>query len=376
MNVGSRAGRCALEGSFFALAFYDVAEQIQAEKLRELLGATQPHRAPSFKHPAPEYVRFQVPPVIEYPEPVSLPSGEKFESRIKYFDYGVVCVELEMSFATDWDGLVRLSSRWIGEPHLETTSGDLLRSRLDRIRGAMVQPYLSWLSEDYCVIQVTRALNGSGNGESGNPLTAKAFLASHRDQIAQIVRGETAALSDTEREEVLQSSVSYYPNDLLIAGWTAAFLYDTPESAIPTRQLLEYANTQLLEFRHYDEVLTQVLANVYRALEHKHGLFAGWKMGRQAEHLNAMRLEVSELTERADNAIKFLSDMFYARAYRMVSNKVGVADYRLLVEEKLKTAGELYNAMAEEFRQSRAFILEAMVVAILVIELIQAFRHG
>jgi hypothetical protein len=365
-----------LEGSFFALAFYDVAEQIQAERLREILGATQPHRAPSFKHPAPEYVRFQVPPVIEYPEPVSLPSGEKFESRIKYFDYGVVCVELEMSFATDWDGLVRLSSRWIGEPQLEATSGDLLRSRLDRIKGAMVQPYSSWLSEDYYVIQVTRGLSAPENGESGNPLTAKALLTSCRDQIAQIVRGETAALSDTEREEVLQSCLSYYPNDLLIAGWTAAFLYDTPESAIPTRQLLEYANTQLLEFRHYDEVLTQVLANVYRALEHKRGFFAGWRMGRQAEHLNAMRLEVSELTERADNSIKFLSDMFYARAYRMVSNKVGVADYRLLVDEKLKTAGELYDAMVEEFRQSRAFILEAMVVAILVIELIQAFRHG
>jgi hypothetical protein len=370
-----------LEGSFFVLAFYDVAEQIQAGRLREILGATQPHRAPSFKHPTPEYVRFQVPPVIEYPEPVFLPSGEKFESRIKYFDYGVVCVELEMSFATDWDGLVGLSSRWIGEPQLEATSGDLLRSRLDRIRGAMVQPYSSWLSEDYYVIQVTRALNEFGNGgvqhgESGNPLTAKALLASHREQIAQIVRGETAALSDTEREEVLQSYISYYPNDLLIAGWTAAFLYDTPESAVPTRQLLEYANTQLLEFRHYDEVLTQVLANVYRTLEHKRGFFAGWRMGRQAEHLNAMRLEVSELTERADNSIKFLSDMFYARAYRMVSNKVGVADYRLLVEEKLKTAGELYDAMVEEFRQSRAFILEAMVVAILVIELIQAFKHG
>src|SRR5580658_7790134 len=79
-----------LEGSFFALAFYDVAEQIQAEKLREILGATQPYRAPIFKHPAPEYVRFQVPPVIEYPGPVSLPSGEKFESRIKYFDYGEI----------------------------------------------------------------------------------------------------------------------------------------------------------------------------------------------------------------------------------------------------------------------------------------------
>jgi hypothetical protein len=361
----------ALEGSFFALAFYDVADQIHVDRIREIVGAAEPHPAPSFKHPAPDYVRFQIPPVVEYPEPIVLPSGEKFESRIKYFDYGVVCVELEMSFATDWEGLVRLSSRWMAEPRIEKVGADLLRSRLDRVYGALVQPYASWLTEDYCVIEVRRAVD-----ESGKPLTAQAMLASCRDYIAEIVRGETVQLSDSERGEVLRASISYYPNDLLVAGWTAAFIYDTPESAIATRQLLEYANTQLLEFRHYDEVLTQVLADVYRTLQHKRGFFARWRMGRQAEHLNAMRLEINELTERADNAVKFLSDMFYARAYRMVSDKVGVADYRFLVEEKLKTAGELYDSMVDEFRQFRGFLLEAMVVAILVIELIHLFEKG
>src|SRR5262249_279577 len=158
----------------------------------------------------------------------------------------------------------------------------------------------------------------------------------------RIVRGESAPLADMEREEALQSSLSYYPHDLLVIGWTAAFLYDTPAGAAATRQLLEYANTQLLEFRHYDEVLTQVLDNVYKKLEHKRGgLFGGWRMGREAEQLNAMRLDVIELTERSDNAIKFLSDMFYARAYRVASNKVGVADYRNLVEQKLRIAGDL-----------------------------------
>ncbi|HEY7333862.1 MAG TPA: hypothetical protein VH639_03185 [Bryobacteraceae bacterium] len=360
-----------LQGSFFALAFYDVAEQIQADRLRALVGAPPQNRAPRFKHPAPEYVRFQVPPVVEYPEAAQLPSGEKFESRIKYFDYGVVCVELEMSFETDWEGLVRLSSRWIGDPQIEKTSSELLRSRMARVRDAMLQPYTSWLSEDYYVIQASQALD-----DSGAPLSAQAMLAQHRADIARIVRGETTHLSEAEREEVLQSSISYYPYDLLVAGWTAAFLYDAPESAVPTRQLLEYANTQLLEFRHYDEVLTEVLANVYKSLERKPRPFSGWRMGTRAEHLNAMRLEVIELTERADNSIKFLSDMFYARAYRMISSKVGVADYRVLVEEKLQTARELYESMLDEFRHSRAFALEAMVVAILVIELIHLFRNG
>jgi len=85
---------------------------------------------------------------------------------------------------------------------------------------------------------------------------------------------------------------------------------------------------------------------------------------------------VTELTERTDNAIKFLSDMFYARAYRMAASRVGVTDYRNLVEEKLTTAQDLYDFMTNEFHQARAFVLEALVVAILVIELIHLFRGG
>ena len=66
--------------------------------------------------------------------------------------------------------------------------------------------------------------------------------------------------------------------------------------------------------------------------------------------------------------------MFYARAYKMAAKRVGVTDYRNLVEEKLRTAGDLYQFMVNEFHQARAFILELMVVAILVIELVHLFR--
>jgi hypothetical protein len=359
-----------LRGSFFVLILYDVAEQIEMERLRGIVGAEPPRREPSFKHPAPGYVRFERPPVIEYPDPVSLPSGERFQSRIRYFDYGVVSVELERPFEGDWDDLIRLSSRWVAAPELEKATAELLTARMERAQPALIQPYASWLSEDYYMIQLRDALD-----EHGSPMTASNLLATRGSEIAQVIRGESAPLSEAERREVLQTSLSYYPTDLLVVGWVAALIYDTPEGAAPSLQLLEYANTQLLEFRHYDELLTRVLEDVYKMLEHKGGLFRRWRMGRQAERLNAMRLEVTELTERSDNAIKFLSDMFYARAYRVAANKVGVTDYRNLVEQKLRIAGDLYDFMVNAFHQARAFVLEAMVVAILVIELVDVFRH-
>jgi len=357
-----------LRGSLWVLVLYDVAEQIDLDKLSGLMGPSAARPQPRFKHPAPEYVRFERPPVVEYPDPIAMGSGQQLQNRIQYFDYGVVSIELELEFEAGWDELVRLSSRWIPSPDIEKLTSEVLRVKLERAQPALTQPYATQLSEDYYIIHLREARD-----DNGQPLTAPALLASRGAEIAQIVRGESGPLSETERSEVLQSCLSYYPADLLVVGWVAALVYDTPEGAAPTIQLLEYANTQLLEFRHYDEVLTRVLAHVYKSLEHRGGLFRRWKMAREAERLNTLRLDVRELTERTDNAIKFLSDMFYARVYRMAARRVGVTDYRDLVEEKLRTAGELYEFMTNEFHQSRAFVLEVMVVAILVIELFHLF---
>jgi hypothetical protein len=274
----------------------------------------------------------------------------------------VVSVELELPFETDWDELVRLSSRWISAPELEKAAAELIGARLEHARPALVQPYPPSLDEDYYIIQLGEALD-----QDARPVPAADLLAAHGAQIAQIIRGESTPLSDSERNDALQTSLSYYPNDLLVVGWVAALVYDTPQGAAPAIELLEYANAQLLEFRHYDDVLTRVLESVYKALEQRGGLLRHWRRARQAELLNTMRL---------DNAIKFLSDMFYARAYRVAANRIGVTDYRNLVEQKLKTAGELYQFMVDEFHQARAFVLEVMVVAILVIELVHVFRGG
>jgi hypothetical protein len=189
-----------------------------------------------------------------------------------------------------------------------------------------------------------------------------------------MVRGEVTGLSAAERAEILESRMSYYDTDLLVVAWTAALIYDTPDGAVPTVQLLEYANTQLLEFRHYDAVLTRLLRDVYGSLDKGTGTLARWRLGREAARLKTIQLDVRELTERVDNSIKFLSDMFAARLYRMAARKIGVPDYRTLVEQKLQSAGDLYGFMMDRFYQGRAFVLEFMIVIILVIELVFLFR--
>jgi hypothetical protein len=356
-------------GSFRALLLYDVADEIDLDRVRELLGASPPGRKPGFKLPAPVYVRFERPPVVEASEAVCLSTGECFEGRLKYFDYGVVSLELELRFQAGWDELVNLSNRWIEAPEIEQKATQIVHKRLGSLTQAMRKPYPEWLDEIYYALHVCEV-----QSPDGRALSAAELLAQQGPVIAQMVRGEIQALSPAEEKEVLGSSMSYYPTDLLVVGWMGAFIYDTVEGAAATVQLLEYANTQLLEYRRYDEVLTRVLKHAYDSLERGGGYFARWRLAEEANRLNTLRLDITELSERTDNAIKFLSDMFYARAYQVASAKIGVNDYRNLVDEKQRTAGELYEFMVDEFRAARGFVLELMVVIILIIEIVFLFR--
>lgn len=360
----------SLSGSFHLLYLFDVAEEIRLDELREILQIQKPGREPGFGHLAPSYVRFEHPPIEEALPALRTASGEHFPARMRYFGYGVVVLELETPFENqDWPGLIALAGKWIAAPDMESFAEAHVNRQLERIEGALHKPFTRRLSEDYCIVELREAADDDAM------LDAPRLLERHGSAIAQIVRGEPQPLSASERQEVLASSISYSPSDLLVAGWTAALVYDPqPESAAVMRQLLEYANTQLLEFRHYDEVLTRVLKDVYQLMQRRPGIFRRWHMAREAQKLNALRLEVMELSERADTAIKFLSDMYYARAFKLAAARIGGPDYRALVDEKVRTAGELYRFLTEEFHHARAFLLELMVVIILIIDLIYLFR--
>jgi hypothetical protein len=366
--VAVKPSDAPLCGSVLVLIQFDVCEEIRLNQLRQILGARTVDA--SFKHSAPGYVRFQRPPVEEALEPLILESGEHLQAEIKYFDYGVVSVVFDLPFSGDWDKLVQLSSRWVWDTNFESLATRIVKQKLERARPALVKPYdvteTEWLKEDYFIFHLREI--------AGSP-SASDLLASEGSYISQVVRGENQPLSDGERQEILQSRISYYPNDLAVIGWNAAFIYDSPSGAETAIQLLQYANSQLLEFRHYDDLLTHQLEGVYDFLESGgRGMWSRWRTARAASKLHTVLLDVNELTERADNAIKFLSDMFSARLYKLAALKVGVTDYKDLVQQKLQTSEELYRFMIDEFNQSRAFVLELMVVVILIIELIFFFR--
>jgi hypothetical protein len=359
-----------LRGYIRIFLFYDVGEAFDIEKLRTLLGPRGGPTKSDFPRRTPDYVRFENPSIAEPSEPLTLSHGEKVVCSIKYYKYAIVEAQLEAAFAGAWDDLMAQVSHLMDSPDIEPEGRTVVTKHLQELAPAVIKPREEWFHENYLVVELNEIQK-----EAGENVIADQLLSSCGERIAALIRGEQSCLARSNSERMLQGSLSYYPTDLLVMGSTAAFVYDRPEEAAQTIQILEYAKIQLLEFRYYDNFMTRVLSDVYNTLDRKQNiLLSRWTFPREANRLNTIRLDVMELTERVDNAVKFVSDTFYALVYHLAASRVGVPEYRDLVEEKLKTARELYDFMVAQFNETRLFLLEAAITVLCLLDVLLLLR--
>jgi hypothetical protein len=83
----------------------------------------------------------------------------------------------------------------------------------------------------------------------------------------EILLDQAARLVPASRHELprrRRSPSSYSPDDLFLPYWTAAVLIDT--DCTETLEAIEFANLQLLEFRHLDTRLDESLAAASRTI--------------------------------------------------------------------------------------------------------------
>jgi len=128
------------------LVLFDVADELRLPELAGALEISVPERAPAFSKPAPDYVRFERPPVIE---PIKVDGFDA--ARVKYYAYGVASVEFDQRFDLGWDELVERSARWLADASIPTRARELLRPRIERARAAVLNPYANWIDEDYAL---------------------------------------------------------------------------------------------------------------------------------------------------------------------------------------------------------------------------------
>jgi hypothetical protein len=220
---------------------FDVAETIDLQLIPGLIGGPTVAARLAPKQATPAYVQYDNPPVSFDGDAVDVGDVDGFHPRFRVYDYGIISVALTRPFSGAWSELVALGQTLIENDDFEPRAERLCRTVADRLRPALNDYREQYLTEDYLVYVVD---------ELDGPLSADDLLAARGGDIAVMLRGERQPLSAQETHTILGHRMSYLVDDRVVPSWSAAFVYDTPIGAQAALEMLEFANSQLLEFRY------------------------------------------------------------------------------------------------------------------------------
>jgi len=354
-------------GFITAFYSYDVADTIDLGALQTTLGPSAGRATIYDKAPGAPRIRYIQPPVIVDGAAVGQPMLDTFRVRVKFYDYGVMSLSLSRPFQGSWPELMAVGQDLIESEPLQALADEAGRQIVERVKPYLDDARPSFLDEDYLVFVVT-ALDP--------PLQADRLMAERGTEIAQLLRGERQPLSAQEREETLRHRLSYLADDLVVPAWNAAFVYDKEAASVGTLEVLEFANSQLLEFRYHDARLAAALTRIYADLQHPRLMdrVIGRRHLSATLELHALFVDVNELTDQTENALKLVGDLYAARLFGLTAARLGLDQWKRNVQDKLKTLDDIYRFAVEQTRVSQGNILELVIVAILVIELALTLR--
>ena len=351
------------------LAFaFDIGYEIDLERARPLL--------PGESGPLPR--RRRTPESIQYrPAPLraaigadglglpgALATASPPRAELTLFDFGAASMVAQFPLRVSAGELLELAGELSEAGPLNASARRTIAPWIERIRPAVSGFEFSEISEEYVVFQM-------GDARAG-------WLESHTDWIAGLVRLEAGPLSRSEVAEATRLSLSYTPNDLVTLDWAAGFVAD--RDCVDTLQIIEFANVQLLEFRHIDDRLDDRLEAAYRLIRpgpRKPGLATLWRSHADAlRNVRELEIEATSLFERADNALKLIGDQYLSRVFDLASTRFHLRDWQQSIRRKLDTVGDVYDLLVQQSGGSRMEFLEIVVVVLIALEIVLALvRH-
>jgi len=355
-------------GEVLALRLFDVAYSIDLASAEALYASHAKARSDRSRltQVAEKAISFGDPPVLFRMGSLDLDIGGSITAvhvSVRLYDFGVVAITLRIPVLDQpWSGLERLVEAVqtaVGPAASITVWREVLDRTLAIVGPALERPTPATLQEDY-LIAVAHALSE----------TLSATALQQRVDLAALLSGERRKLAEGEKRELLKQSYSYFDDDLVVLTWDRAFIYD-PEGNPDVADVIEVANAQLLEFRYYDESLDDELPRMYDQVEAaRRGPFAAPRFARLARSLYTLVAEVTELTEKVDNALQVTEDVYLARIYSSALELFRVPKLVAAVDRKLSIVRDTYTALYEEASSSRAELLELAIVVLIVIEII------
>lgn len=348
-------------GALRAFYLYDIADTIDLRALRSVSGeGLAPAHLRLRPHTSPAYLEFPTPPLVARLADESI-GGRRAERRVKLFDYGVVSVRLSLPFEGAWPDFIAFANERRNNEDLARAAGRTLQEVRADIAHALDDPHEP-LIEDYFILEVERF---------NPPVTGARLESEYENDLGSLILGESPNLSRAYLTTALRERFTYFTDDLTIVQWDASFIYDRRESAEAIGDILEFANSQLVELRTYDALLDRELDTIY-AMQPGRPIrsLLGRRAAEQAGSLRYMIVDVLELVDRSSNALKIIGDAYYARIYRAAAKRLALEDWEHQIGRKLESVGEIYRFLNDQARGGREQFLEIVVIILIVIEVV------
>ena len=358
------------EGTVRVYRLFDVADAVDLSRAETLAAAP----ASRFRLDSPRThsaIEIPYPPVHLRLGSRTLPlrSGARSaEARASVADTGVVSIlfELPIPSGTSLDDLLPLAEELLDQPTPELDalarreSEDLARA----LRPALEKPH-SWEGLETYTVFLVRSFD--------RPVTGQELL--ERAPLGRLLLGERdpAPLSAAEREDVLKHHYSYLESDLAVVDWNSAFVHE-PSGLTDIPDLLEFATAHLLELRYYDAVLDRELRRIYDEIEAIGGpRLLTRRYERLLRRTAALLLELSEMVERLENAVKIVGDFYLARFYQAAVRRFRLPAWQESVLRKQRLLSDVNRLLSDTAASSRAELLEIAILALIAWEVLFAF---
>ena len=338
---------------------YDAARSIDLDEAERRIQETGRYRTVRHKRIAPAFLDYRPSPLRMSHESEPLQAGP-FRTiptvDILIYDFGAVAVYYSIPLPSSLESLLPLSTELYANEVLSSNSRKRVEDLLTLIESAATLPQISNLVEDYAIFHIE---------ELSMPLDPSKFCERYGRQIAQILRAEKRPLSDAEVADVLSATMSYGPEDILIIDWNAALLIDREGEDV--REVVQFANVELLEMRHLDQRLGCALDQSWETVSKRRSSLAH-RLGRYGTGLRAiaeLQVDNATLFEGVNNALKLLGDQYLARVYRMVSRRFHLDDWDAGILRKLGTLDSIYQKMSDQAAARRMEVLEWVVIILI-----------
>jgi hypothetical protein len=289
------------------------------------------------------------------------------------FDFGVVSMRLQLAPEREgsWADFVRFAARVHNTPELRVELDRCVRELLERLRPAVERPSIAQVTEEYIVFRAGKL--GGPDGEIFDPSRLPA------DALARLLLNESRPLSLSALQDLLPHRFSYTAEDFVALTWESALVVEPDLQDEDVEYVLEFANAQLLELRVFDALLDSELPRLYdrvAAVRTASPIQVARPYRRLLAELQTQVADVTEIIERAENALKVTDDVYLARVYSAALEIFRGAAWRRGIDRKLAIMRDTYAMLNAESQAVRAEALEISIVLLIVLEVVLSFVRG